>query len=102
MSEILTPDPSYVRGTGALSAPTVRLTPDQLQELATLLADQLRAPDEDRWYKTRAAAAYLGMHRGTLRTLAAERRIRFEQERPGTTLRFKGSLLDEHLRGAPA
>jgi hypothetical protein len=62
---------------------TVRLDPDQLRELAKLVADHLREPEEDRWYKTRAAAAYLGLHPDTLRTLAARRQIRFEQEGSG-------------------
>jgi hypothetical protein len=48
--------------------------------LAALVAEHLRKPTEDRWYKTKAAAEYLGVHPDTLRGLAAQRRVRFEQE----------------------
>lgn len=71
----------------------------QREELAALVAEHLRAPDEDRWYKTKAAATYLGIHPDTLRTVAAQRRIRFRQERPGTTLHFKRSWLDAYRDG---
>jgi excisionase family DNA binding protein len=80
---------------------TVRLDPDQLRQLAELVAEHLRKPEEDRWYKTRAAAAYLGIHPDTLRGLAAKRQIRFEQERPGTALHFKRSWLDAYRSGVP-
>lgn len=53
------------------------------------MAEHLRAPDDDRWYKAKAAAIYVGIHPDTLRGLAAQQRIRFEKERPGATLYFQ-------------
>ena len=47
------------------------------------------------WLDSREAAEYLGLHRDTLRKLAAERAIPAEQEGPGCKLFFRRSALDE-------
>jgi hypothetical protein len=72
-----------------------------IRELAKVIADQLRAPGGP-LVQGGEAAAYPVMRPATLRGLAAKRTIRFEQERPGTTLHFKHSWLDEHLHGGRA
>lgn len=54
------------------------------------------------WLDSRAAAEYLGLHRDTLRKLAAERAIPAEQDGPGCKLFFRRSDLDEWRRaGGP-
>ena len=68
--------------------------------LADLVAERLAvrlaapAPETDEWLDTRAAAAYLGVHRDTVRRLAAERVVPSEQEGPGCKLFFRRSGLD--------
>ena len=54
------------------------------------------APTEEpaAWLDTREAADYLGVHRDTVRRLAAERAIPSEQEGPGCKLYFLRSDLD--------
>lgn len=47
------------------------------------------------WLDSRDAADYLGVHRDTLRKLAAERAIPAEQDRPDCKLFFRRSALDE-------
>jgi len=69
--------------------------PAQLGELRTLLQlDGAAAATEDRWLDLRAAAAYLGMHRDTLRKLAAAGAISSEQDGPGCKRYFRKSVLD--------
>ena len=46
------------------------------------------------WLDSRHAAEYLGIHRDTLRKLAAERAIPSEQDGPGCKLYFRRSDLD--------
>lgn len=46
------------------------------------------------WLDSRRAAEYLGVHRDTLRKLAAERAIPAEQDGPGCKLFFRRSDLD--------
>lgn len=46
------------------------------------------------WLESRRAAEYLGVHRDTLRKLAAERAIPAEQDGPGCKLFFRRSDLD--------
>jgi excisionase family DNA binding protein len=79
---------------------TVTLSPAQLAELAGLVAARLREPQRERWLATNEAASYLGCHPVTLRKLAAERRISFEQKGPGCKMYFRTSDLDAHRRGA--
>lgn len=50
------------------------------------------------WLDSRRAAEYLGVHRDTLRKLAAERAIPAEQDGPGCKLFFRRADLDEWRR----
>jgi excisionase family DNA binding protein len=69
--------------------------------LAAVITERLVAsgnrPDE--WFDSRHAAEYLGMHRDTLRKLAAERAIPSEQDGPGCKLYFRRSDLDAWRHG---
>jgi excisionase family DNA binding protein len=74
---------------------------DLLAQLADLVADRItarltspRASQKDEWLDTRRAAEYLGIHRDSLRRLAAERAIPTEQAGAGCKLYFKRSDLD--------
>jgi excisionase family DNA binding protein len=77
-----------------------------LAHLADLIAERVaarfavakQAPEE--WTDTRGAAAYLGVHRDTVRRLAAERAIPSEQEGPRCKLFFRRSDLDAWRSGA--
>ena len=51
------------------------------------------------WLDLRHAADYLGVHRDTLRKLAAERAIPSEQDGPGCKLYFRSSDLDAWRAG---
>jgi excisionase family DNA binding protein len=62
---------------------------------ARLTADPERG---DEWLDSRHAAEYLGVHRDTLRKLAAERTIQYEQDGPGCKLYFRRSDLDAWRR----
>jgi excisionase family DNA binding protein len=68
--------------------------------LAQVVSDQLLADDGpgDEWSDSRHAADYLGVHRDTLRKLAAERAIPSEQDGPGCKLYFRRSDLDAWRR----
>lgn len=72
---------------------------DQLADrVAAALVQRLDASTPDplpEWLDSRAAADYLGLHRDTLRKLAAERTIPAEQDGPGCKLFFRRSDLDE-------
>ena len=79
----------------------VELLVDRLAEkVAAVIADRLSAPDDrtDEWFDSRNAAEYLGIHRDTLRKLAAERAIPTEQDGPGCKLYFRRSDLDAWRR----
>lgn len=52
----------------------------------------------DDWLDSRHAADYLGMHRDTLRKLAAERAIPSEQDGPNCKLYFRRTDLDAWRR----
>ncbi len=74
---------------------------DRLAQLADLVADRIatrlagpRASEKDEWLDTRRAAEYVGIHRDSLRRLAAERAIPTEQAGAGCKLYFKRSDLD--------
>ena len=82
---------------------------DLLADLADLVAakviDRLArlenaAPDE--WLDTRSASEYLGIHRDSVRRLAAERAIPAEQAGAGCKLFFRRSDLDAWRRGGAA
>jgi excisionase family DNA binding protein len=64
------------------------------------LARQGAAADE--WLDTRGASEYLGIHRDSLRRLAAERAIPAEQAGAGCKLFFRRSDLDAWRRRGPA
>lgn len=65
-------------------------------QVAARLAQQFGVPSQqaDEWLDSRHAAEYLGLHRDTLRKLAAERSISSEQDGPGCKLYFRRSDLD--------
>jgi excisionase family DNA binding protein len=54
--------------------------------------------DIGEWLDSRQAAEYLGVHRDTLRKLAAERAIPTHQDGPGCKLFFRRSDLDDWRR----
>jgi excisionase family DNA binding protein len=71
-----------------------------LGRLADLVVERLRerAETEDQprqWMDARDAAAYLGVHRDTVRKLAAEGAIPVHQDGPGSRLYFRRAELDE-------
>lgn len=77
-----------------------------LNRLVELVAERVAArlaaptPAGDEWLDTRGAAAYLGVHRDTVRRLAADRTVPSEQEGPGCKLFFRRSDLDAWRCGA--
>jgi len=81
---------------------------DLLAQLADLVADRIaarlsgpRTAQKDEWLDTRRAAEYLGIHRDSLRRLAAERAIPTEQASAGCKLYFKRSDLDAWRCSSP-
>jgi excisionase family DNA binding protein len=66
------------------------------EQVAARIAEQLSGSAEaaDEWFDSRHAAEYLGVHRDTLRKLAAERAISSEQDGPGCKLYFRRLDLD--------
>ena len=56
------------------------------------------ADRRDEWFDSAQAADYLGLHRDTLRRLAAARAIPTEQDGRGCKLFFRRSALDEWRR----
>jgi excisionase family DNA binding protein len=71
-----------------------------VEVLAERVAERLQAAPEaeDEWLDTRGAAEHLGVHRDTIRRLAAERTLPSEQEGPGCKLFFRRSDLDAWRR----
>ena len=68
------------------------------ERIASAVVAQLaaaRPDDQDEWLDSRRAAEYLGVHRDTLRKLAAERAIPAEQDGRGCKLFFRRVDLDE-------
>jgi excisionase family DNA binding protein len=83
------------------SAPLIGQLVDRLADrIAFALFERLGADerDGDDWLDSRHAAEYLGVHRDTLRKLAAERAIPSEQDGPGCKLYFRRSDLDAWRR----
>lgn len=66
------------------------------ERVAARIAVQVPDPADNHgeWLDSRHAAEYLGIHRDTLRKLAAERAIPSEQDGPGCKLWFRRSDLD--------
>jgi excisionase family DNA binding protein len=60
--------------------------------------DKTQERDVGEWLDSQQAADYLGIHRDTLRKLAAERTIPAHQDKPGCKLFFRRSDLDEWRR----
>jgi excisionase family DNA binding protein len=56
------------------------------------------ADQNDDWLDSREAADYLGLHRDTLRRLAAARAMPAEQDGPGCKLFFRRAALDDWRR----
>lgn len=71
------------------------------ERVAERLADHAASLDDriGEWLDSRHAAEYLGIHRDTLRKLAAERAIASEQDGPGCKLYFRRSDLDTWRHG---
>jgi excisionase family DNA binding protein len=91
------------------AAPDSPLIDQLLGQLADLVVDRLMAcsgtateqpPDE--WMDARAAAVYLGVHRDTLRKLAAERAVPVHQDGPGCNLYCRRDELDGWRRSGRA
>ena len=70
------------------------------EKVAAAIAQRMGSRDEnaDEWFDSRHAAEYLGIHRDTLRKLAAERAIPSEQDGPGCKLYFRRGDLDAWRR----
>lgn len=67
--------------------------------VARLTEQKVAAGTTEEWLDSRHAAEYLGVHRDTLRKLAAERTIPSEQEGPGCKLFFRRAALDTWRQG---
>ena len=72
-----------------------------VERVATAVVERLTddGQRDDEWFDSRHAADYLGVHRDTLRKLAAERAIPSEQDGPGCKLYLRRSDLDAWRRG---
>jgi excisionase family DNA binding protein len=74
---------------------------DIAERVASAVVAQLTANQDaevGEWLDSCQAAEYLGLHRDTLRKLAAERAIPTHQDGPGCKLFFRRSDLDEWRR----
>ena len=71
------------------------------EQVAAVVLERLSSnePTSDDWLDCRHAAEYLGVHRDTLRKLAAERAIPSEQDGPGCKLYFRRADLDAWRQG---
>jgi excisionase family DNA binding protein len=105
------PEPAV--STTRLSEPGLReslleeVLDDLAQRVAAAIARELRTEPEqkpDEWLDSQGAAEYLGLHRDTVRRLAAERAIPAEQDGPRCRLFFRRAALDAWRRtgGRPA
>lgn len=100
--------PPVIRKGVAGDDPAPVLLDQLLGRLADLVADRLLerpaaapAAQASDWMDARDAAAYLGIHRDTIRKLAAERAIPAHQEGPRCKLYFRRDELDEWRRSIP-
>jgi excisionase family DNA binding protein len=71
---------------------------DRLAAAVVARLENDRVDRLDEWLDSRQAAEYLGLHRDTLRRLAAARAIPTEQDGRGCKLFFRRSALDEWRR----
>ena len=100
---------SAAPGSPSMASPSAFGFEEMLSQLADLVAARVieklvradNAPDDD-WLDTRDASEYLGIHRDSLRRLAAERAIPAEQAGAGCKLFFRRSDLDAWRRRASA
>jgi len=87
----------------ALAQPSIldQLLDHIVERLAGVITDRIAvsADRPDEWFDSRRAAEYLGVHRDTLRKLAAERAIPSEQDGRGCKLYFRRSDLDAWRHG---
>ena len=94
--------------TAAVASDADRALIDQiLGRIADLVVDRLMERTDSQssdhtsaWLDARGAAEYLGVHRDTLRKLAAQRAIPTHQDGPGCKLFFRRDELDEWRRSA--
>jgi len=101
--------PALSRRESTRSTPDGVLIDQLLGRLADLVVDRLmertnatEAPPPDDWMDAREAAEYLGIHRDTLRKLAAGRAVPAHQDGPGCKLYFNRDELDEWRRSSRA
>jgi excisionase family DNA binding protein len=87
--------------TGEASAASETVLDELMGQLADLVAAKVAARltvpptvEADEWFDTRRAAEYLGIHRDSLRRLAAAGEIPAEQASAGCKLFFRRSELD--------
>lgn len=89
------------------SPPEGALLDQLLGRLADLVAERLLERsdacihDADEWMDARGAATYLGIHRDTLRKLAAQRAIPVHQDGPRCKLYFRRDELDDWRKSTP-
>jgi excisionase family DNA binding protein len=95
-------DPTLGNGPSGMGSAFFSQLVDQLAEqVAAVVLKRLASSQQrdDEWLDSRHAAEYLGVHRDTLRKLAAERAIPAEQDGAGCKLYFRRSDLDAWRRG---
>jgi excisionase family DNA binding protein len=100
-------DRTSVRTATAAGGSDHALIDQILSRFADLVIDRLMERIEAKtgnhaseWLDARGAAEYLGVHRDTLRKLAAQRAIPTHQDGPGCKLYFRRDELDEWRRSA--
>lgn len=89
-----------------MSSLTVRLEPEQLAELARLVADEMRrnghaapADEADAWLTSAEAAAHVRLSLSELQRRAATREIPSQQDVPGGRRYYRRSELDAWRAG---
>ena len=99
--------PRSPRAAEASPASGAAVLEELLGRLADLVVERLAARSQaqqsdpvEEWLDTRRAADYLGVHRDTIRKLAAERTIPTHQDAPGCKLYFRRDELDEWRRSS--
>jgi excisionase family DNA binding protein len=114
-NQLRTADRTLVRTATAAGESDHTLIDQILGRIADLVVERLMERTDARssdhasaWLDARGAAEYLGVHRDTLRKLAAQRAIPTHQDGPGCKLFFRREELDEwrhsarHVRAATA
>jgi excisionase family DNA binding protein len=103
--QLRTVDRTPLRAPSTDGASNQALIDQVLGRLAELVVDRLverteahRGNDVRAWLDARTAAEYLGVHRDTLRKLAAQRAIPTHQDGPRCKLYFRRDELDEWRR----